>query len=324
MLYSPSATKKMRCLVSTPDGTATSGEIMDDAAQLRTLRLEALAHFAPLLAGATTLSCLVVGWILLGHQPVLLLAGWGLLVVAINWLVVRRIGTNALLYLRRDPPRAVLLEAAALIGLVGLLWASLPLAAYVKQPADTQILLGGAICAMMCASLAIATAPAAAIAWAGVLAVGLCAVIHLADPRAVTPLMASVLCQFGFIVAVTRRISRLAREQAGRAARDHAAIEASSQLMREYEQRGTSCLWRTDAHHLLTSATPGLATLLSRPMSRLIGSSLPALIGGNAALGAAMLTRAAFSMVELELGDGARRRSIAFSGTPIIDRGGDF
>ncbi|HEY0270292.1 MAG TPA: EAL domain-containing protein, partial [Sphingomonas sp.] len=42
------------------------------------------------------------------------------------------------------------------------------------------------------------------------------------------------------------------------------------------------------------------------------------------ALGSAMLTRAAFSMIEIELDDGARQRSIAFSGTPIFDRGGDF
>ena len=324
MLYSPIATKKMRSLVSAPGTDDASSEIMDVAAQLRALRLGALAHFASLLAGATTLSCFVVGWILFGHHPLLPLAGWAGLVIASNWLVVRRIENNALLYLRRDPPRLVLTEASALIGLVGLLWASLPLAAYIEQPPEIRTLLAGAVCALMCASLAIATAPAAAVAWAGGLTFGLCAVIHISDSGIVTPLPAIVLCQFGFIVAVTRRISRIAHEQADRAAREHVTSEANSRLMREYEQRGSSCLWQTDADYSLTYATPGITALLSRPMAKLIGSPLPALIGGNAALGSAMLTRLAFSMIEIELGDAGQRRSIAFSGAPIIDRAGEF
>ena len=114
MLYAPIATKRKRSLVATPEGSTLTGELMDTPAQLRSLRLEALSHFAPLLAGAAVLSCFVIVWALSGHEPLMRLVAWTMLVIACNWLVVRRLETNSLLYMRRDPPKHVLIEAGAL------------------------------------------------------------------------------------------------------------------------------------------------------------------------------------------------------------------
>jgi diguanylate cyclase (GGDEF)-like protein len=322
MLYAPIATKRKRSLVATPEGSTLTGELMNTPAQLRSLRLEALSHFAPLLAGATVLSCFVIVWALSGHESVMRLVAWTMLVIAGNWLVVRRLETNSLLYLRRDPPKHVLIEAGALISLVAALWSSLPVFTYIHQSGDMQIILASAICAMMCGALAIATSPVAATVWASVLAGGLAVALHLSNDRLSLPMTIMVLFQFGFILAVIRRIATLIAVQADHNSRQHGEIRAVMQLMREYEERGTNCLWQTDASHILTYATPGIANLLSTPLTRLMGSPLPALVGGHAVLGTAMLERSAFTGIEVELGNGVR--AIALSGTPIIDSAGVF
>ncbi|MDB5737560.1 MAG: putative signaling protein [Sphingomonas bacterium] len=325
MHYSPMTTTKKRGLVAAVGGVRAAGETLDAGGQLRALRIEALAQFSPLLAGATVLSCFVVGWSLLGHQPVLLLVGWTMLVIASNWLTVRRLETNALIYLRRDPPRSVLIEASALVALVAALWVSLPAALYSGMPDGIQTVLAGAICAMMCGALAIAAAPMAATAWAGALGLGLAIALHLGGERLSTPMTLLVLFHCGFILTVIRRVAALSTAQAERNARQSGEIEAAAHLMREYEERGSNCLWQTDAHHILTYATPSIAALLGRPMARLMGASLTALIGGKTMLGSAMLARTAFTGIEIEIGDGGgERRAVALSGTPIIDSAGAF
>ena len=94
--------------------------------------------------------------------------------------------------------------------------------------------------------------------------------------------------------------------------------------MREIADNGTSCLWQTDSAHVLTYATPAVATLLGRPIAQIVGTSLPALLGGDGALGAALLARTAFSGVEIDYGDTGDRRALAFAATPVIDPDGRF
>ncbi|HET8611132.1 MAG TPA: EAL domain-containing protein, partial [Sphingomonas sp.] len=299
-------------------------EAKDAAARVHALRLDSLAHFAPLLAGAGVLCGLVLAGILLGHVSALLLIGWSLMVIAGNWLMVRRIETSALLYLGRDIPRRARIELAAVVGIVATIWASLPVAAFPGLDLDNQTVLSAAFCAMMCAALAVAGAPVVAAAWAGIFAAALALALHLAGDRYSLPLGLLVLFQLGFILAVIRRVAVLSARQAREGARQLIELRAASRLMREYEERGTSCLWQTDRSHVLTYATPGIGSLFGQPTASLIGAPLPALLGGNSALGSAMLGRSAFAGVEIELGSGGQHRSVAFSGTPIIDSAGAF
>jgi diguanylate cyclase (GGDEF)-like protein len=324
MLYAPAGKTRKRSLVQIDAGSPVIEEAMSRQAQLRVIRLEALAQFAPLLAGAVVLSCFVLATILFGRTQTSHIVAWSLLVIASSWIMVRRLENNALLYVRREPPRRTLIEAGVLVGLVAGAWAAIPVAVYRSQPDDIQTVLVGAICAMMCGALAIAAVPGAAMIWAGILASGLGMALHLGGDRFSLPLTLLVVFHFGFIFAVIRRNATLLAERADREARQQVDVESAARLMREYEERGTSCLWQTDATHILTYATASIAALLGRPMNRLIGSALPALIGGSGALGSAMLSRAAFGGIEVELGEGHNRRSIAFSGTPIVDSAGGF
>jgi diguanylate cyclase (GGDEF)-like protein len=324
MLYAPARKTKTRSLVQADSGVSVIADTMPPEAQLRAIRLEALAQFAPLLAGAVVLSCFVLAGILFRQIELSHIIAWSLLVIASSWIMVRRLENNALLYVRREPPKRILIEAGCMIGLVAGAWASIPVAVYPAQPDDIQTVLVGAFCAMMCGALAIAAVPSAAVIWAGILAAGLGLALHLGGDRFSIPLTVLVLFHFGFVFAVIRRNAHLLADRADREARQLVDVEAAARLMREYEERGTSCLWQTDAAHILTYATPGIAALLSRPMNRLVGNALPALIGGSGALGSAMLGRAAFNGIEVEFGEGRTRRSVAFSGTPIVDSAGGF
>lgn len=324
MLYAPAGKRKKRSLVQAETGASVITEAMPPEAQLRAIRLEALAQFAPLLAGAVVLSCFVLATILFGRIETSHIVSWSFLVIASSWIMARRLENNALLYVRREPPKLALIEAGVLVGIVAAAWAAIPVAVYRGEPEDIQTVLVGAICAMMCGALAIAAVPSAAIIWAGILATGLGLALHLDGDRFSLPLTLLVLFHFGFIFAVIRRNATLLAERADREARQQVDVDSAARLMREYEERGTSCLWQTDAAHILTYATPSIAALLGRPMNRLVGSALPALIGGSGALGSAMLGRTAFSGIEVEYGEGHNRKAIAFSGAPIIDSAGGF
>jgi len=324
MHYAPATMTKKRNLVAAEIDAVIVDGVLDPAAQLRSIRLDALAQFAPLLAGAAVSSCFVLVSILFGRIETMLLTGWVQLVIASNWLMVRRLEINALLHVRRDPPRRTLVESGFLIGLVAALWVAIPVTAYRSQPDDIQTVLSCAIGAMMCGALAIAAVPAAAMAWAGVLAIGLGVALHLGGDRFSLPLSLLVTFHFGFVVAVVRRNATILAMRADKQARDQLAIDAATRLMREYEERGTSCLWQTDANHILTYATPSIAALLGSPIARMIGSPLPALIGGSGALGLAILSRTVFTGIEVDIGEGRQRRSVAFSGTPIVDSAGAF
>jgi diguanylate cyclase (GGDEF)-like protein len=324
MLYAPAGKTKKRSLVQGDAGTPVVAEAIAPEAQLRAIRLEALAQFAPLLAGAVVLSCFVLAAILFGRIETSHVVAWSLLVIASSWIMVRRLENNALLYIRREPPLHTQIEAGLLVGLVAGAWVSIPVTFYPGRPEDIQTVLVGAICAMMCGALAIAAVPSAAVTWAGILAGGLGIALHLDGDRFSLPLTLLVLFHFGFIFAVIRRNATLLTERAEREARQQVDVDSAARLMREYEERGTSCLWQTDAAHILTYATPSIAALFGRPMNRLVGSALPALIGGSGALGSAMLGRSAFSGIEVEYGEGLNRRSIAFAGTPIVDSAGAF
>ncbi len=324
MLHTPLPPPKKRSLVATGARAAVIDESKDMQPRLRAIRLKTLSEFAPLLAVAATLSAFILASILFrGIQPAHL-AAWLLLVIAGHWLMVRKLKNSALLYLRRDPPRHVLVEASLLVGLAAALWAAIPVAIFRSQPVDVQTVLTGALCAMMCGALAIASVPAAAATWAATLAAGLGLALHLGGDRLSIPLTVLVLFHLGFILAVVRRNATLLAARTGLEMRSQIEAEATAQLMREYEERGTSCLWQTDAGHVLTYATPGITTLLGRPTARLIGTALPALVGGSGALGSALLARSPFNGIEVELSDSGERRSISFSGTPIIDHIGAF
>ena len=324
MLHTSLFPSKKRSLVADTATPFVVGEAQDHRPRLRAIRLRALAEFAPLLAGVATASAFVLAVVLLPTIRPATLTVWLLLVVFASGLMVRHVERSALRHARRDPSIATLIKTALFVGLVAALWATMPVVAFHSQSGPVQTVLIGALCAMMCGALAIASAPIAATLWAGILAIGLGIALHLDGYGIAMPLTGLVLSQFGFLIAVIRRNATMLAQSTEQQVRSQFEAEATSELMREYEERGTSCLWQTDAGHILTYATPGITTLLGRPSTRLIGGSLPSLVGGSGALGSALLARAPFSGIEVEIAHSDARRAITFAGTPIIDSKGTF
>jgi diguanylate cyclase (GGDEF)-like protein len=324
MLLGQATPMKKRSLVTT-DGLATSApEPLDAAAQLRALRLEALAQFVPLLAAAAVLSNLVIAATLWDRERPVVLGAWTLVTIAAAWLVTRRIQGNALLFVRRDVPRRIAIENGLMMALLAALWSSLPVSLYAHLPDDLQTIVAGTVCAMMCGALAIATAPLVAMGWAATLTLGLAIGVIAGGDRYWLAMALSVVLHCGFIFVVVQRIHGLSRTHAAGLAANQVESAASARLMREYEEQGSSFLWQTGADHVLSYASPGIAALVGRPSGQLVGTTLPALIGGSQTLGAALAAHAPFATVEVDIDVGGQRRVIAFSGAPVIDSAGVF
>ena len=95
-------------------------------------------------------------------------------------------------------------------------------------------------------------------------------------------------------------------------------------LLKEYEHRGVGWLWQVDAENRVVYISSRMTALLGRSASQLIGHSLPALLGGNSALGRTLLARQPFANLEMELKTRARRALDQPAGDPIIDMAGQF
>ncbi len=324
MLLGQATPMKKRSLVTAGGVAITAPAPLDAAAQLRGLRLEALAQFAPLLAVAAVLSSVVIAATLWRCERPVILSAWTLLTIATAWLVTRRIQGNALLHVRRDVPNRIAIENGLMMALLAALWASLPVTLYAHLPDDLQTIVAGTVCAMMCGALAIATAPIVAMGWAATLTAGLAIGVIAGGDRYWLAMALSVLLHCGFIFVVVHRIHGLSRAHAERLAQTQSEAAAAARLMREYEEQGSSFLWQTGADHALTYASPGIAALVGRASGQLVGMTLPALIGGSQTLGAALASHAPFSNIEIDIDAAGHRRVIAFTGAPAIDETGGF
>ena len=143
-------------------------------AHLHNGQVKARALFAPYFAITAVAASLITGWAMLGSVNQELVVGWAALVAFVNWVSCRRAmdaaaqGTS-----RTARPRARWFAVAEAIGLAGL-WSALPTYAFATQPAHVQVVIGGAMAAMITTAIALAAIPAAAVAWIATLTAAFC------------------------------------------------------------------------------------------------------------------------------------------------------
>ena len=225
---------------------------------------------------------------------------------------------------RTARPRTRWFAVVEAVGLAGL-WSALPTYAFATQPPHVQVVIGGAMAAMITAAIALAAIPAAAIAWIATLTARLLRRLLSRQRLARSQDRAHL-----HAARRRRRVQRRAADPldlrpAEGASRGPAPRRNSIRLLlNEYEHRGVGWLWQVDAENRVVYISSRMTALLGRSTNQLIGHSLPAALGGTSALGRTLLARQPFANLEMELKTRRGTRWISLAGDPIIDMAGQF
>ena len=293
-------------------------------AHLYNRQVEARALFAPYFGVTATLAAFITAWSMLATTRLEFIVGWISLILFSNWFSWRRAMEAASFgNSRTAKPGAKLHAMIEAIGLASL-WASLPTYAFVTQPPHVQVVIGGAMVAMIAAAIALAAIPAAAIAWIATLTVAFCAVYYLGggtlDPQiSLTFMLIAGAGAFSLLL-----LTRWTFSQLKMIAETTTQAESIRLLLKEYEHRGVGWLWQVDSENRVVYISSRMTALLGRSTTQLIGHSLPAALGGNSALGRTLLARQPFANLEMELKTRRGTRWISLAGDPIVDVTGQF
>src|ERR1044072_1186546 len=118
-------------------------------AHLHNGQVQARALFAPYFAVTASAASLVTGWAMYGSVETKMVVCWVALVLFANWVSCRSAmeaasrGTS-----RTARPRHRWFAVAEAVGLAGL-WSALPTYAFATQPPHVQVVIGGALAAMI-------------------------------------------------------------------------------------------------------------------------------------------------------------------------------
>jgi diguanylate cyclase (GGDEF)-like protein/PAS domain S-box-containing protein len=285
---------------------------------------EVSALFAPYFAIAGAGSAALAAWAMFGHANLVLILGWLGAVGGAHWLTWRRaIAAAEAASSRSAPVRPAWLPVAEAIGLA-VVWCSLPAYAFGGTPAASQVVIGGAMGAMLIAAIALAAVPAAAMAWIGAMTLALCVAYYFGSPSIDLKIEVTIAAAAAIAIFGIARLTRWTYSQLRALAKVRGQAESVRLLLREYEHRGVGWLWQVDAENRVVYISSRMTALLGRSTSQLIGHSLPASLGGNSALGRTLLARQPFSNLEMELKTRRGTRWISLAGDPIIDMAGQF
>lgn len=294
------------------------------AAHLYNRQVEARALFAPYFAVTAAVSALLAGYAMIHTVRLELVVGWVGLVLGANFLSTRRVMNAAAMGSSRTASSGA--RGAAVGEAVGLasLWASLPTYVFVHQPPHVQVVIGGAMAAMIGSAIALAAIPAAAIAWIATLTASFCVIYYLGGGTVDPPIALTFMLVAGAGAVSVSLLTRWTYGQLKSIAQTMTQAESIRLLLKEYEHRGVGWLWQVDAENRVVYISSRMTALLGRSTTQLIGHSLPAALGGTSALGRTLLARQPFANLEMELKTRRGTRWISLAGDPIVDVTGQF
>jgi diguanylate cyclase (GGDEF)-like protein/PAS domain S-box-containing protein len=294
------------------------------AAHLHNGQVEARALFAPFFAITAVVAALIAGWGMYGAVETKLVVAWISLVAFANWVSCRRaMDAAARAGSRTARPPARWAAVVETVGLAGL-WSALPTWAFATQPPHVQVVIGGAMAAMISTAIALAAIPSAAVAWIATLTGSFCLAYYYGGSSLDPKLALTFVLLAGAGAFSVARLTRWIFGQLKGLARTRAEAESIRQLLNEYEHRGVGWLWQVDSENRVVYISSRMTALLGRSTNQLAGHSLPAALGGTSALGRILLSRQPFANLEMELTTRRGTRWISLSGDPIIDMAGQF
>jgi diguanylate cyclase (GGDEF)-like protein/PAS domain S-box-containing protein len=293
-------------------------------AHLQNGQAETSALFAPYFAASGIASAMLVVIDLFGNISMGMLIGWFVAVAGAHSFICKRaLAAGSAAGSRSAKLRPQWLHVVEAAGLA-VLWSSLPTYAFATQPHDVQVMLGGAVGAMIIAAIALSAVPMAAMAWIGILTAALCAACFYGSSTLDLKLALTILGVAAIAIFGVARLTRWTYRQLLAMAKVRTQAESVRLLLREYEHRGVGWLWQVDSENRVVYISSRMTALLGRSVSQLLGHSLPASLGGNSALGRTLLARQPFSNLEMELRTRRGARWISLAGDPIIDMAGHF
>ena len=279
------------------------------SAHLSNGRLRTRSIFAPLFTATQVAAALLVGWSLHDEFPLLLVIGWVVLVCAASLIShCRTVGSALGISGRLQRPWQSALESA----LLAAIWVSLPASTYAQQSPDSQALVRGATIALILSSVGLTAIPAAATAFIAVLGAAFClAMLSMTLPSF------SFLLVFAVAIGTVARMGRWIDGELRYKARIEAESESIRLLLHEYEHRGVGWLWQTDCENRILYLSARMGPLLERISSDLVGQTLPAVLGGSAPLGQALLARVPFADLDILVQTRHGPRWFRLAGDPI-------
>jgi diguanylate cyclase (GGDEF)-like protein/PAS domain S-box-containing protein len=293
-------------------------------AHLQNGQIEVAALFAPYFAAAGAGAALLAGWAMFGHTNPFFIVGWLASVCGAHWFACRRaLDAADQAGSRSAKPRPEWMPVVETL-VLAIIWCSLPTYAFGSTPPESQVVIGGAMGAMIVAAVALASVPAAAMAWVGAMTLALCAAYYLGTAELDLKVGVAIVAVAVSSVMGLARLTRWTYSQLRAMAKIRTQSESVRLLLREYEHRGVGWLWQVDSENRVVYISSRMTALLGRSTSQLIGHSLPASLGGNSALGRTLLARQPFANLEMELRTRRGTRWISLAGDPIIDMSGAF
>jgi diguanylate cyclase (GGDEF)-like protein/PAS domain S-box-containing protein len=293
-------------------------------AHLHNSQAQTRALFAPFFSITAAGGALLVAWAMFGGVRLELIGGWLALVAGGYWYYWRRaVSEGTAANSRSAEARSVVHSIGEAVGLAGV-WVALPTYAFATLPHEVQVVIGGAMAAMIIAAIGLAAAPAAAFAWIATITAALCCAYYLGSPQLQPTVGVAIVGVAAVGIFGVANLTRWSFEQLQLIAKVRTQAEAVRLLLKEYEHRGVGWLWQVDAENRVVYISSRMTSLLGRSANQLIGHSLPATLGGNSALGRTLLARQPFANLEMELKTRRGARWIALAGDPIIDMSGQF
>jgi diguanylate cyclase (GGDEF)-like protein/PAS domain S-box-containing protein len=293
-------------------------------AHLHNGQAQTRALFAPFFAITSVAAAGLVAWALFGSVTTGLIGGWIAAVAVANWAnYAAAVREGASASSRSAEARSTIRSMGGAVALAAL-WASLPVCAFATQSHEVQVVIGGAMGAMIIAAIGLASAPAAAFAFIATMTAALCTAYYLGSGQLDSKLGLTIVGVAAAAIFGVARITRWTFDQLQIIARVRTQAESVRLLLKEYEHRGVGWLWQVDAENRVVYISSRMTSLLGRSASQLIGHSLPATLGGNSELGRTLLARQPFASLEMELKTRRGTRWISLAGDPIIDMGGQF
>jgi diguanylate cyclase (GGDEF)-like protein len=299
-------------------------ETESESSPLRDVQLISRAHLAPFFTAANIVASLMMAANLWGHAPAAWLAGWVVMVGAVNLGAMQLARTQSITCVGRSGRRVPMWSLVGEVAARALTWLSLPLYIFPSLDPGTQVIAASIMAGLGVGALGLVVIPPCATAWMVAFTGGVGGALLIGRHTVPFHHMLSIVFTLGVSIFGVLTVARWAFHQLKTNADVGSQSESAALLLQEYEQRGVGWLWAVDAENRVTYISTRMSALLGRPGAQFLGHALPALLGGHAELGRVLLEKQPFNALEMELSTPRGARWISMAGDPIIDTAGRF